>query len=69
MARGPVKTTQQKIEETERELARLKAQLEVEEIQRCCCVAIKNCLDKQKLHQVYEIFKNDPALIESGKKW
>lgn len=59
MARGPVKTTQQKIEEAEKRLADLKRLLEVEDIQSKCVLLIKRCTNKEKLEQVLAILGED----------
>lgn len=64
MARGPIKTTQQKIEETELKLAQLKAQLEVEDIQSKCVLMIKRCTNKEKLEQVLKILTDGKDFAE-----
>lgn len=69
MARGPVKTTQQKIEETEKQLAMLKQLLEVEDIQSKCALLIKRCTNKEKLQQVLDILTDGKDFMEfQGKE-
>ena len=69
MARGPVKTTQQKIEEAEKRLADLKKLLEVEDIQSKCVLLIKRCTNKEKLEQVLNILTDGKDFIEfKGKE-
>ena len=69
MARGPVKTTQQKIEETEKQLAMLNQLLEVEDIQSNCALLIKRCTNKEKLQQVLDILTDGKDFMEfQGKE-
>ena len=69
MARGPIKTTQQKIEETEKRLAMLKQLLEVEDIQSKCALLIKRCNNKEKLQQVLDILTDGKDFMEfQGKE-
>lgn len=68
MARGPVKTTQQKIEETEAKLAELRKLLEVEDIQSKCVLLVKRCHSKEKLQQVWEILDGDKNFVK-GKEF
>ena len=69
MARGPIKTTQQKIEETEKQLAMLKQLLEVEDIQSKCALLIKRCTNKEKLQQVLDILTDGKDFMEfQGKE-
>ena len=69
MARGPIKTTQQKIEETEKQLAMLKQLLEVEDIQSTCALLIKRCTNKEKLQQVLDILTDGKDFMEfQGKE-
>lgn len=69
MARGPIKTTQQKIEETEKQLAMLKQLLEVEDIQSKCVLLIKRCTSKEKLQQVLDILTDGKDFMDfQGKE-
>ena len=69
MARGPIKTTQQKIEETEKQLAMLKQLLEVEDIQSKCALLSKCCTNKEKLQQVLDILTDGKDFMEfQGKE-
>lgn len=68
MARGPVKTTQQKIEETEKQLAMLKQLLEVEDIQSKCVLLVKRCRSKERLEKVLEVLGGEENFIATHGK-